>query len=422
MHDLKLIRDDPAAFDAGLARRGFPASAEAVLDLDRARRALQSELQVMQARRNDASRQIGLVKGKGGNADELLAEVATLKADIQAGEERDKALATEIEAMLAAIPNLPAPEVPLGGEEANQEIRRWGTPRLTEGAAHYEIGEALGLMDFEAASRISGARFVVLKGQMARLERALGQFMVDLHTTENGYTEISPPILVRDDAVYGTGQLPKFAEDLFRTTNGYWLIPTAEVPLTNLVRGQILEAEKLPIRVTALTPCFRSEAGAAGRDTRGMIRQHQFTKCELVSITTPEQSAAEHERMTACAEEVLKRLNLPYRVMLLAASDMGFGAVKTYDLEVWLPGQKTYREISSCSNCGDFQARRMQARSRAAGAKGTVAVHTLNGSGLAVGRTLIAVLENYAQPDGSVEVPEVLRPYMGGLEVISADA
>ena len=422
MHDLKLIRDDPAAFDAGLARRGFPASAEAVLDLDRARRALQSELQVMQARRNDASRQIGLVKGKGGNADELLAEVATLKADIQAGEERDKALATEIEAMLAAIPNLPAPEVPLGGEEANQEIRRWGTPRLTEGAAHYEIGEALGLMDFEAASRISGARFVVLKGQMARLERALGQFMVDLHTTENGYTEISPPILVRDDAVYGTGQLPKFAEDLFRTTNGYWLIPTAEVPLTNLVRGQILEAEKLPIRVTALTPCFRSEAGAAGRDTRGMIRQHQFTKCELVSITTPEQSAAEHERMTACAEEVLKRLNLPYRVMLLAAGDMGFGAVKTYDLEVWLPGQKTYREISSCSNCGDFQARRMQARSRAAGAKGTVAVHTLNGSGLAVGRTLIAVLENYAQPDGSVEVPEVLRPYMGGLEVISADA
>ncbi|MDD3447198.1 MAG: serine--tRNA ligase, partial [Zavarzinia sp.] len=321
MHDLKLIRDDPAAFDAGLARRGFPASAEAVLDLDRARRALQSELQVMQARRNDASRQIGLVKGKGGNADELLAEVATLKADIQAGEERDKALATEIEAMLAAIPNLPAPEVPLGGEEANQEIRRWGTPRLTEGAAHYEIGEALGLMDFEAASRISGARFVVLKGQMARLERALGQFMVDLHTTENGYTEISPPILVRDDAVYGTGQLPKFAEDLFRTTNGYWLIPTAEVPLTNLVRGQILEAEKLPIRVTALTPCFRSEAGAAGRDTRGMIRQHQFTKCELVSITTPEQSAAEHERMTACAEEVLKRLNLPYRVMLLAAGD-----------------------------------------------------------------------------------------------------
>ena len=422
MHDLKLIRDDPAAFDALLARRGFPASSAAVLALDEKRRETQARLQTMQARRNDASRQIGQVKSKGGNADDLMAEVATLKADIQAGEEADKALAAEIESLLSTIPNLPAPEVPLGGEEANQEIRRWGTPRLAEGAAHYEIGEALGLMDFEAASRISGARFVVLKGQLARLERALGQFMLDLHTSEFGYTEVAPPVLVRDQAVYGTGQLPKFSEDLFRTTNGFWLVPTAEVPLTNLVREQILDDAALPLRFTALTPCFRSEAGAAGRDTRGMIRQHQFSKVELVSITTPEQSAAEHERMTNCAEEVLRRLGLAYRVLLLAAGDMGFGATKTYDLEVWLPGQKTYREISSCSNCGDFQARRMQARSRAAGAKGTVPVHTLNGSGLAVGRTLVAVLENYARPDGTVEVPEVLRPYMGGLEAISPHA
>lgn len=422
MHDLKLIRDDPSAFDALLARRGFPASSAAVLALDEKRRETQGRLQTMQARRNDASRQIGQVKSKGGNADDLMAEVATLKADIQAGEEADKALAAEIESLLSTIPNLPAPEVPLGGEEANQEIRRWGTPRLAEGAAHYEIGEALGLMDFEAASRISGARFVVLKGQLARLERALGQFMLDLHTSEFGYTEVAPPVLVRDQAVYGTGQLPKFSEDLFRTTNGFWLVPTAEVPLTNLVREQILDDAALPLRFTALTPCFRSEAGAAGRDTRGMIRQHQFSKVELVSITTPEQSAAEHERMTNCAEEVLRRLGLAYRVLLLAAGDMGFGATKTYDLEVWLPGQKTYREISSCSNCGDFQARRMQARSRAAGAKGTVPVHTLNGSGLAVGRTLVAVLENYARPDGTVEVPEVLRPYMGGLEAISPHA
>ncbi len=410
MHDLKVIRDDPAAFDAGLARRGFPASSAAVLDLDAKRRAGQGRLQEMQARRNDASREIGQVKAKGGNADALLAEVATLKADIQAAEEADRAFAAEIEALVSAIPNIPAPEVQEGGEEANREIRRWGTPRLAEGAQHFEIGEKLGLMDFEAAARISGARFVVLKGKLARLERALGQFMLDLHTTENGYTEIAPPILVRDQAVFGTGQLPKFAEDLFRTTNGFWLVPTAEVPLTNLFREQILDEAKLPARVTALTPCFRSEAGSAGRDTRGMIRQHQFNK------------VAEHERMTNCAEEVLRRLDLPYRVMQLAAGDMGFSAVKTYDLEVWLPGQKTFREISSCSNCGDFQARRMEARCRAAGVKATRPVHTLNGSGLAVGRTLIAVLENYVQSDGSVEIPAVLRPYMGGLEAITLDA
>ncbi|MCW0180467.1 MAG: serine--tRNA ligase [Zavarzinia sp.] len=422
MHDLKLIRDNPEAFDASLARRGFPASAAAVLDLDLKRRDAQTRLQVMQARRNDASREIGQVKGKGGDASALMAEIATLKSDIQAADEADKALAVEMDGLLSSIPNLPAAEVPEGGEEANTEIRRWGTPRLAEGAAHYELGEGLGLMDFEAAARMSGARFVVLKGALARLERALGQFMLDLHTTENGYTEVAPPVLVRDQAVYGTGQLPKFAEDLFRTTNGFWLVPTAEVPLTNLVREQILDDAQLPLRFTALTPCFRSEAGAAGRDTRGMIRQHQFAKVELVSITTPEQSAAEHERMTACAEEVLKRLDLPYRVLLLAAGDMGFGAVKTYDLEVWLPGQKTYREISSCSNCGDFQARRMQARARASGAKNARPVHTLNGSGLAVGRTLVAVLENYAQADGSIVIPAVLQPYMGGLQTIHPHA
>lgn len=422
MHDLKLIRDNPEAFDAALARRGFPASSAAVLELDLKRREVQTKLQVMQARRNDASREIGQVKSKGGDASALMAEIATLKTDLQAADEADKALAAEVEALLSTIPNLPADDVPLGGEEANTEIRRWGTPRLAEGAAHYDLGEKLGLMDFEAAARISGARFVVLKGKLARLERAIGQFMLDLHTTEFGYTEVAPPVLVRDQAVYGTGQLPKFAEDLFRTTNGFWLVPTAEVPLTNLVREQILSDEQLPLRFTALTPCFRSEAGAAGRDTRGMIRQHQFSKVELVSITAPEQSAAEHERMTACAEEVLKRLDLPYRVMLLAAGDMGFGATKTFDLEVWLPGQKTYREISSCSNCGDFQARRMQARTKAQGAKNTRPVHTLNGSGLAVGRTLVAVLENYAQADGSIAVPAVLQPYMGGLTAISADA
>jgi seryl-tRNA synthetase len=419
MHDLKLIRDDPAAFDARLERRGFAPSADSVIALDQQRRALQTKLQEMQARRNEASREIGQVKSKGGDAAALMEEVAGLKGAIQAGEEEDRKLAGEIEALLATLPNLPDPAVPPGGEEANTEIRRWGTPAKAEGAAHYELGEALGLMDFEAAARMSGARFVVLKGALARLERALGAFMLDLHTSEFGYTEVAPPVLVRDEAVYGTGQLPKFAEDLFRTTNGFWLVPTAEVPLTNLVREQILDEAQLPLRFTALTPCFRSEAGSAGRDTRGMIRQHQFSKVELVSITTPEQSAAEHERMTNCAEEVLKRLNLPYRVLLLAAGDMGFGATKTYDIEVWLPGQKTYREISSCSNCGDFQARRMQARARLGNAKGTRPVHTLNGSGLAVGRTLVAVLENYARDDGTIEVPAALRPYMGGLEVIT---
>ena len=319
----------------------------------------------------------------------------------------------------------PPQDVPDGPDEsANVELRRWGQPPAFEFPAreHFELGEALGLMDFERAAKLSGARFVVLTGALARLERALASFMLDLHTAEFGYTEVNPPALVRDEALFGTGQLPKFAEDQFRTTDGRWLIPTAEVPLTNLVAGEIVEEERLPLRYTAMTWCFRAEAGAAGKDTRGMIRQHQFTKVELVGITTPEQSEGEHERMTSCAEEVLRRLRLPYRVVVLSTGDMGFSARKTYDIEVWLPGQGRYREISSCSNCGDFQARRMNARTRKKGEKGTRFVHTLNGSGLAVGRTLIAVLENYQRADGSVEVPVVLRPYMGGIEVIEHDA
>jgi seryl-tRNA synthetase len=345
--------------------------------------------------------------------------------DRQAAAEQDAAaIRAEIEARLAALPNLPAEDVPEGADEhGNALVREHGARPRFEFAPkpHDEIGEALRGMDFARAGKLSGARFVVLKGQLARLERALGQFMLDLHTREFGYTEVAPPVLVRDEALFGTGQLPKFADDLFRTTNGYWLIPTAEVPLTNLVADEILDEAALPLRFTAWTPCFRSEAGAAGRDTRGMIRQHQFNKVELVSIAHPDRSAEEHERMTACAEEVLKRLGLAYRVMLLCSGDMGFSARKTYDIEVWLPGQDAYREISSCSNCGEFQARRMKARFRPAGEKGTRFVHTLNGSGLAVGRTLIAVLENYQRGDGTVAVPEALRPYMGGLEAIGAD-
>jgi seryl-tRNA synthetase len=339
-------------------------------------------------------------------------------------EEQEKASGAAIESLLASLPNLPADDVPDGPDETgNVEIRRCGTPpEINDPKDHVALGEALGLMDFGAASRLSGARFTVLGGGLSRLERALGQFMIDLHTTEFGYREMSVPLLVRDNAVFGTSQLPKFADDLFQTTNGYWLIPTAEVSLTNLVGDQIIDAERLPLRMTALTPCFRAEAGAAGRDTRGMIRQHQFWKVELVSITTPDASNAEHERMTEAAETVLKRLELPFRTMLLCAGDMGFAARKTYDLEVWLPGQGAYREISSCSNCGDFQARRMKARFRARGGEGAPEfVHTLNGSGLAVGRALVAVIENYQQPDGSIAVPTALRPYMGGLTVIAAD-
>ena len=424
MLDVKTVRDHPEAFDAGLAKRGLEPYAAAILDIDTRLRACQTELQDMQARRNQASKDIGAAKSRGADTGPAVAEVAELKGRIQEGEERARTLSAELDTLLSGLPNLPADDVPVGADEsANEELRRVGEPPAFEFAPkeHFEIGEALGMMDFEAAARMAGARFVVLKGALARIERALGAFMLDLQTTEFGYREVSPPILVRDDALFGTGQLPKFEADLFVTLDRHWLIPTAEVPLTNLVREQILDGATLPLRFTALTPCFRAEAGAAGKDTRGMIRQHQFNKVELVSITRPADSEAEHERMTEAAEEVLKRLELPYRAVVLSTGDMGFAARKTYDIEAWLPGQGTYREISSCSNCGDFQARRMNARYRTAGEKRTSFVHTLNGSALAVGRTLIAVLENYQNADGTVCVPAALRPYMDGLELIAPD-
>jgi seryl-tRNA synthetase len=417
--DIKWIRDNAEAFDAGLKSRGLEPLSPKLIELDEARRRHLAKLQDAQSRRNAVSKEIGKAKAAKDEAlaTKLMAEVAELKEVIQQGEEEERALTKAVDDALSVIPNLPREDVPLGKDETgNVEVRRVGTPRAFDfkPKQHFEIGEALGLMDFETAGKVSGARFVFLKGALSRLDRAIGSFMLDLHTTTFGYTETNPPLLVRDDAAYGTGNLPKFAEDLFQTTNGYWLIPTAEISLTNVVRDQILDEAQLPIRMTAWTPCFRSEAGAAGRDTRGMIRQHQFSKVELVSITTPEESLAEHERMTNCAEEVLKRLGLPYRTMLLCTGDMGFASRKTYDLEVWLPGQDAYREISSCSVCGDFQARRMGARYRAKGGKDVRFVHTLNGSGLAVGRTLVAVLENYQQADGSVTIPEALQPYMGG--------
>ena len=427
MFDIKWIRENPEAFDAGLKKRGLSPQSANLIALDEARRAHVTKLQEAQARRNAASKEIGKAKAAKdeATAEALMAEVAALKDQLAAGEGEERALDAKLRDALSVIPNLPLDEVPLGKDEKdNVEVRKVGTPTKFDFAPkqHFELGEALGLMDFATAAKISGARFVVLKGALARLERALGAFMLDLHTGEFGYTENIVPLLVRDDAAYGTGNLPKFAEDLFRTENGFWLIPTAEVSLTNFAREEILDEEKLPMRLTAHTPCFRSEAGAAGRDTRGMIRQHQFSKVELVSITTPEESLAEHERMTSCAEEVLKRLGLPFRTILLCTGDMGFASRKTYDIEVWLPGEDTYREISSCSVCGDFQARRMNARYRPKGAKDTRFVHTLNGSGLAVGRTLIAVMENYQQADGSILIPEALRPYMGGLARIEKAA
>jgi seryl-tRNA synthetase len=501
--DIKWIRDNADAFDAGLKKRGLAPEAAKLIALDEARRGHITKLQEAQARRNAASKEIGKAKGAKdeAGAQKLLAEVADLKEAIRAGEEEERQLDKELRDALSVIPNLPLDDVPLGKDAAdNTEVRRVGKPPkfAFKPKLHFEIGEALGLMDFATAAKISGARFVVLKGALARLERALAAFMLDLHTREKGYSEASPPLLVKDHAAYGTGNLPKFAEDLFaierrvtkmdRSTEAnrivttavwedlkeiirsvradvdldegkmimfapgtapaeldehnpttiaelitaayealpkqqqLWLIPTAEVSLTNFVREETLDEAKLPMRLTAHTPCFRSEAGAAGKDTRGMIRQHQFSKVELVSITTPEQSLAEHERMTACAEEVLKRLGLPFRTILLCTGDMGFAAQKTYDIEVWLPGEDTYREISSCSVCGDFQARRMEARFRRAGGGKPEYVHTLNGSGLAVGRTLIAVLENYQQADGSVAIPEALVPYMGGLTKIEKAA
>ncbi|MBB3974296.1 serine--tRNA ligase [Hansschlegelia beijingensis] len=422
MHDIRLIRDNPEMFDRGLARRGLTPQSPRLIAVDERRREIIGRLQVMQERRNSASKEVGQAKAQKdeARAEALIAEVAQLKQDIPVVEFEQKAIEEELHATLAEIPNIPLEDVPDGKDESdNVELRRVGEPReIHDPRAHYELGEALGLIDFEAAARMSGARFAVLKGQVARLERALASFMLDLHTSEHGYTEVAPPLLVRDEAMFGTAQLPKFADDQFRTSFDFWLIPTAEVSLTNLVREQILPEEELPLRVTAGTPCFRAEAGAAGRDTRGLIRQHQFTKVELVSVTTPEKSLEEHERMLGCAEEVLKRLDLPFRTMTLCTGDMGFSSQKTYDIEVWLPAQNTYREISSCSVCGDFQARRMNARYRPADSKGPRFVHTLNGSGVAVGRALVAVLENYQQEDGSVAIPTALQPYMGGLEKI----
>jgi seryl-tRNA synthetase len=424
MHDLKWIRDHPEDFDTGLRRRGLSAMSPQILALDARRRETQTALQQLQSARNDASKAIGIAKQKGEDAADKMAAVAKIKDQIVSAEERERALGVELEEILAGLPNIPAPDIPDGpDEQANVCLRSHGEPRKPNFKAqeHYELGEALGLLDFERAAKLSGARFVVMRGALARLHRALAQFMIDLHTTEHGYTEIAPPFLVRDHVLYGTGQLPKFGADLFRTEEGFWLIPTAEVPLTNLVADEILDETDMPIRVTALTPCFRSEAGAAGKDTRGMLRQHQFEKVELVSIAHPDRSDEELERMTACAEEVLKRLGLAYRVMVLSTGDMGFGARKTHDIEVWLPGQGAYREISSCSNCGDFQARRMKARFRQPGEKGTRFVHSLNGSGVAVGRCLIAVMETYQRADGSIEIPEALRPYMGGRSEIGAN-
>ena len=489
MFDVKAIRDDRAVFDRGWTSRGLDGAAttDAILEADAKLRAAKAAFETAQARRNEASKLIGAARkaGDAARAAELMAEVEALKAQLAGLPEAEKAQAEKLRELLSGIPNIPADDVPEGADEhGNVEVRRWGEPsatpagRLTAPRDHVDLGERLGMMDFEAAARMSGARFVVLKRDLARLERALGQFMLDLQTREHGYEEVSPPLLVRDHAMFGTGQLPKFDWDSFATYNpefenavaqdwyiekessmsdraisllqsfnglrdrekleealegahyegtddlieamkrdfrSHFLIPTAEVSLTNLVREQITPEEALPLRFTALTPCFRSEAGASGRDTRGMIRQHQFTKCELVSIATPETSQAEHARMVDCAEAVLKKLELPFRTVLLCAGDMGFTARKTYDLEVWLPSQATYREISSVSNCGDFQARRMDARIKKAGEKGTRFPHTLNGSGLAVGRTLVAVMENYQDEGGRIAIPQALQPYMGGM-------
>ncbi|MCX7365936.1 MAG: serine--tRNA ligase [Alphaproteobacteria bacterium] len=426
MHDIRFIREDPAAFDAGLKKRNLVPLAAELLEIDKRRRAAISESEGAQAKRKALSRQIGMAKGKGEPAEALMAEVAALEENLKKGEALAAELDAELVRRLEVLPNLPFDEVPEGTDETgNVEIRRVGSQRNFSFTPkdHVALGEATGEMDFATAAKISGSRFVVLRKHLARMERAIAQLMLDLHTSEEGgYTEINPPLLVRDDAAYGVGQLPRFAEDMFHTDNGYWLIPTAELPLTNLVRESVLEEKDLPLRFTAFTPCFRSEAGAAGKDTRGMIRQHQFPKVELVSIATPEQSAAEHERMTGRAEEVLRNLGLPFRTIVLCGGDMGPAARKTFDIEVWLPGQNAYREISSCSNCGEFQARRMAARYRPKEGKGTRFVHTLNGSALAVGRTLIAILENYQNEDGSVTVPEALRPYMGGLAVIPGPA
>jgi seryl-tRNA synthetase len=423
MHDIKWIRENPDAFDRALARRGLPPQAHGLIALDERRRSAIRKAETVLARRNALAREIGAAKKSDDQtaAEKLLAEVAQLKEFIPALEAEEKKLSSELDGALAEIPNVPLDEVPDGKDEsANVERHRFGAKRDYDFTPkqHFELGEALDQMDFETAAKLSGARFVVLTRGLARLERALGQFMLDVHTREHGYTEVNPPLLVRDHVPFGTGNLPKAAEDMFCTRDGYWLIPTAEVPLTNFVRDSIVEEAALPMRFTALTPCFRAEAGAAGKDTRGMIRQHQFTKVELVSITTPETSKDEHERMLSCAEEVLRRLDLHYRVVMLSTGDLGFASQKTYDIEVWLPGQNAYREISSCSVCGEFQARRMNARYRIKDGRVLRHPHTLNGSGVAVGRALIAVMETYQQQDGSITVPDVLQGYLGGTKVI----
>ncbi|HJM93816.1 MAG: serine--tRNA ligase [Alphaproteobacteria bacterium] len=418
MYDLRWIRENPEAFDAGMAARGVAPQAADILSRDEKARANRTILQEMQNRRNALSKQIGAAKSKGEDADQLIAEVGDLKGALLSGEETERELSQSLRETLSGLPNQPEADVPMGpDEEANIEVRRHGTAPVFdfEPREHFEIGEALGLMDFEAASKLSGSRFVVLRGALARLERALSAFMLDIHSTEFGYTETSVPLLVREHTAFGTGNLPKFEEDLFKTTDGFYLIPTAEMVLTNLVRDGVLGEDELPLRYIAHTPCFRSEAGASGRDTRGMLRQHQFYKVEMVSIAHPDDSKNELDRMTGCAEAILQRLGIPYRAMLLSSGDMGFSAQRTYDLEGWMPGQDCYREISSCSNCGDFQARRMSARYKPKQGKGTNFVHTLNGSGLAVGRTLIAVMENYQLADGGFAIPEALQPYMGGM-------
>jgi seryl-tRNA synthetase len=433
MYDIRWIRENAEAFDRGLLRRGLEKLSSSLLALDDQRRAAIGKSQAAQERRNALSKEIGKAMGQKdlALAEQLKAEVASLKEQVPELEAQEKAAVEALNAQLAAIPNTPFDEVPDGADElGNVLLHAHGTKPEERGLLtgvndpkeHFELGEALGQMDFETAAKLSGSRFVVLERQIARLSRAIGQFMLDTHTEEHGYTEVNPPLLVRDAAVYGVGQLPKFEEDLFRTNTGHWLISTSEVTLTNFVAEMIVSEEELPRRYTALTPCFRSEAGSAGRDTRGMLRQHQFEKVELVSITAPEKSREEHERMLACAENVLKKLDLHYRVMTLCTGDMGFASQKTYDIEVWLPGQKTYREISSCSVCGDFQARRMNARYKTKDGKGPFFVHTLNGSGTAVGRALIAVMENYQNADGSITVPDVLVPYMRGVTRIEKAA
>ena len=425
MHDIRAIRENPELYEKAWAAKGKSGVAAEAIALDAKLRAAKLALETAQSRRNEASKLIGQAKAKKdeAQAERLMTEVEQVKVVLAEQAEIERAVADELQSLLAQLPNIPLPDVPVGADEHdNVEVRRWGEPNaIANPRDHVDLGERLGLIDFEAAARMSGARFVILKGQVARLERALGQFMLDMQTQEHGYTEVSPPLLVNDAAAYGTDKLPKFADDLFKTTDGRWLIPTAEVPLTSMVMGQIVAEEELPLRLTALTPCFRSEAGASGRDTRGMIRQHQFYKVELVSITAPEESEAEHERMVGCAEAVLKALELPHRTMMLCTGDMGFGARKTYDLEVWIPSEGRYREISSISNCGDFQARRMDARTKKAGEKGTRFLHTLNGSGLAVGRTLVAVMENYQDENGRIAIPQALHPYLPGLTHIGGE-